>query len=106
MLGWSTILRRTTDRLVSTSRPKSASRQAQRAATRFELAAAAGELATAKIDEHGPRPMIQLGFRKTLEHDLGDALHTNTTYYVLPEAWCSEVFNGMNLNAINKELLS
>jgi len=167
ILGWSTILRHTIERFVSTSLPKSASGQAQRAATRFGLAAAAGELATAlgitgwpeggattaakvclnawlnerggagnfesdaivarlrqvierfgesrftrwesaaaKIDEHGPRTIDRLGFRKTLEHGLGDALHTTTTYYVLPEAWCSEVFKGMNLNAVNKELLS
>jgi uncharacterized protein (DUF927 family) len=166
-LGWSTILRQTIERFVSTSLPKSASGQAQRAATRFGLAAAAGELATAlgitgwpeggattaakvclnawlnerggagnfesdaivarlrqvierfgesrftrwesaaaKIDEHGPRTIDRLGFRKTFEHGLGDALPTTTTYYVLPEAWCSEVFKGMNLNAVNKELLS
>lgn len=167
MLGWSTILRHTIEKFVSTSLPKSASGQAQRAATRFGLAAAAGELATAlgitgwpeggattaakvclnawlnerggagnfesdaivarlrqvierfgesrftrwesaaaKIDEHGPRTIDRLGFRKTLEHGLGDALHTTTTYYVLPEAWRTEVFKGMNLNAVNKELLN
>lgn len=46
-----------------------------------------------------------MGFRKTLEHGLGDALHTTNTYYVLPEAWRSEVFKGMNINAVNKELI-
>lgn len=166
MLGWSTILRRTIERFVSSALPATASGQAQRAATRFGLVAAAGELAialgvtgwpegsattaakvclsawlnerggagnmesdaivsrlrqvierfgesrftrwestAAKIDEHGPRTIDRLGFRKSLEHGMGDTLHTTTTYYVLPEAWRSEVFRGMNLNAVNKELL-
>ena len=44
------------------------------------------ESATAKLDEHGPRTIDRLGFRKTLEHGMGDALHTTNTYYLLPEA--------------------
>lgn len=36
---------------------------------------------------------------------MGDALHTTNTYYVLPELWRSEIFRGMNINAVNKELL-
>ncbi|WP_338509680.1 DUF927 domain-containing protein [Pseudomonas poae] len=164
--GWSAILRRTLEGFITQSLPASASGQAHRAAARFGLAAAAGELATAmgitgwpdgtattaarvclnawmnerggagnfegdailarlrqvierfgesrftrwesaaaKIDEHGPRTIDRLGFRKTLEHGLGDALHTTNTYYVLPEAWRSEIFRGMNINAVNKELL-
>jgi hypothetical protein len=63
------------------------------------------ESAAAKIDEHGPRTIDRLGFRKTMEHGMGDALHTTNTYYVLPEAWRSEIFRGMNLSAVNKELL-
>lgn len=166
MLGWLAILRRTIERFVSSALPASASGQAQRAATRFGLVAAAGELATAlgvtgwpegcattagkvclnawlnerggagnlegdaivarlrqvierfgesrftrweseaaKIDEHGPRTIDRLGFRKSLEHGIGETLYTTTTYYVLPEAWRSEVFKGMSLNAVNKELL-
>ena len=35
--------------------------------------------------EHGPRTIDRLGFRKSLEHGLGDELHTTNTYYVLPE---------------------
>ncbi|SDT32672.1 DUF927 domain-containing protein [Pseudomonas prosekii] len=164
--GWSAILRHTLEGFIAQSLPASASGQAHRAAARFGLAAAAGELATAmgitgwpdgtattaarvclnawmnerggagnfegdailarlrqvierfgesrftrwesaaaKIDEHGPRTIDRLGFRKTLEHGLGDALHTTNTYYVLPEAWRSEIFRGMNINAVNKELL-
>ncbi|MBD9548886.1 DUF927 domain-containing protein [Pseudomonas sp. PDM01] len=164
--GWSAILRRTLEGFIAQSLPASASGQAHRAAARFGLAAAAGELATAmgitgwpdgtattaarvclnawmnerggagnfegdailarlrqvierfgesrftrwesaaaKIDEHGPRTIDRLGFRKTLEHGLGDSLHTTNTYYVLPEAWRSEIFRGMNINAVNKELL-
>ena len=166
MLRWSVIVRRTVEQFITQNLPSSASGQAQRAALRFGLAAAAGELATAfgvtgwpdgtattaarvclhawlaerggagnlegdailarlrqvierfgesrftrwesaaaKIDEHGPRTIDRLGFRKTLEHGLGDALHTTNTYYVLPEAWRSEVFKGMNINAVNKELI-
>ncbi|WP_445571331.1 DUF927 domain-containing protein [Pseudomonas sp. E102] len=166
MHGWSAILRRTLEGFVSKALPASASGQAHRAAARFGLAAAAGELATAlgitgwpdgtattaarvclsawlnerggagnlegdailarlrqiierfgesrftrwetaaaKIDEHGPRTIDRLGFRKTLEHGMGDTMHTTHTYYVLPEAWRSEIFRGMNINAVNKELL-
>ncbi len=32
------------------------------------------ESAAAKIDEHGPRMIDRLGFRKTMEHGMGDAL--------------------------------
>ncbi|OOH76600.1 DNA/RNA helicase, superfamily II protein [Pseudomonas koreensis] len=164
--GWTAILRRTLESFITQSLPASASGQAHRAAARFGLAAAAGELATAmgitgwpdgtattaarvclnawmnerggagnfegdaivarlrqiierfgesrftrwestaaKIDEHGPRTIDRLGFRKTLEHGLGDSLHTTNTYYVLPELWRSEIFRGMNINAVNKELL-
>jgi len=164
--GWAAILRRTLEGFIALSLPASASGQAYRAAARFGLAAAAGELATAmgitgwpdgtattaarvclnawmnerggagnfegdaivarlrqiierfgesrftrwesaaaKIDEHGPRTIDRLGFRKTLEHGLGDALHTTNTYYVLPESWRSEIFRGMKINAVNKELL-
>ncbi len=164
--GWAAILRRTLEGFIAQSLPASASGQAHRAAARFGLAAAAGELATAmgitgwpdgtattaarvclnawmnerggagnfegdaivarlrqiierfgesrftrwestaaKIDEHGPRTIDRLGFRKTLEHGMGDSLHTTNTYYVLPELWRSEIFRGMNINAVNKELL-
>jgi uncharacterized protein (DUF927 family) len=160
------MVRSTVERFTAESLPITASGQAQRAATRFGLAAAAGELATAlgvtgwpdglaldsarvclkawlaerggagnmegdavlarlrqvierfgesrftrwesaaaKIDEHGPRTLDRLGFRKSMEHGMGDTAHTTTTYYVLPEAWRSEIFRGMNLNAVNKELL-
>ncbi len=51
------------------------------------------------------RTIDRLGFRKTLEHGMGDTMHTTNTNYVLPEAWRSEIFRGMNINAVNKELL-
>ena len=166
MFRWTVIVRRTVEQFITQNLPASASGQVQRAALRFGLAAAAGELATAfgvtgwpdgtattaarvclhawlaerggagnfegdailarlrqvierfgesrftrwesaaaKIDEHGPRTIDRLGFRKTMEHGMGDALHTTNTYYVLPEAWRSEIFRGMNLSAVNKELL-
>jgi uncharacterized protein (DUF927 family) len=166
MLRWSVIVRRTLDQFITQNLPATASGQAQRAALRFGLAAAAGELATAfgvtgwpdgtattaarvclhgwlaerggagnlegeaimarlrqvierfgesrftrwestaaKIDEHGPRTIDRLGFRKTMEHGMGDTMHTTITYYVLPEAWRSEVFKGLNLTAVNRELI-
>ncbi|WP_191831132.1 DUF927 domain-containing protein [Pseudomonas fluorescens] len=166
LLGWVSILRRTLEQFIAQNLPASASGQVQRAALRFGLAGAAGELATAlgvtgwadgaaitaarvclhawlaerggagnmegeaimarlrqvierfgesrftrwestaaKIDEHGPRTIDRLGFRKTIEHGLGDSLHTTITYYVLPEAWRSEVFRGMNITAVNRELI-
>lgn len=58
-----------------------------------------------KINEHVPRTIDRLGFRKSLEHGLGDELHTTNTYYALPEAWRSEVFKGMNISAVNKGLI-
>ncbi|MGZ0897943.1 DUF927 domain-containing protein [Pseudomonas putida] len=164
--AYTAMVRSTVERFTAEALPASASGQAQRAATRFGLAAAAGELATAlgvtgwpdglaldaarvclnawlaerggagnmegdailarlrqvierfgesrftrwestaaKVDEHGPRTIDRLGFRKSMEHGMGDTSHTTTTYYVLPEAWRSEIFRGMNLNAVNKELL-
>ncbi|MNE29776.1 hypothetical protein D3C80_1232670 [compost metagenome] len=164
--AYTAMVRSTVERFTAEALPASASGQALRAATRFGLAAAAGELATAlgvtgwpdglalesarvclkawlaerggagnmegdailarlrqvierfgesrftrwetaaaKLDEHGPRTIDRLGFRKSMEHGIGDASHTTTTYYVLPEAWRSEIFRGMNLNAVNKELL-
>ncbi|MBD8496204.1 DUF927 domain-containing protein [Pseudomonas syringae] len=166
LIGWISILRRTVEGFIAQNLPASASGQVQRAALRFGLAAAAGELATglgvtgwpdgtatmaakvclnawlgergsagnmegeaiiarlrqvierfgesrftrwesaaAKIDEHGPRTIDRLGFRKTTEHGIGDNLHTTATYYVLPEAWRSEVFRGMNITAVNRELI-
>ncbi|PRA58667.1 DNA/RNA helicase, superfamily II protein [Pseudomonas sp. MYb187] len=166
LLGWVSILRRTLEQFIAQNLPTSASGQVQRAALRFGLVGAAGELATAlgvtgwadgaaitaarvclnawlaerggagnmegevimarlrqvierfgesrftrwestaaKIDEHGPRTIDRLGFRKTMEHGMGDSLHTTITYYVLPEAWRSEVFRGMNITAVNRELI-
>lgn len=47
MLRWSVIVRRTLEQFITQNLPTSSSGQAQRAALRFGLAAAAGELATA-----------------------------------------------------------
>lgn len=166
LIAWVAILRRTLEQFIAQNVPASASGQVQRAALRFGLTAAAGELATAlgvtgwpdgtatmaarvclhawlgergsagnmegeaimarlrqvierfgesrftrwestaaKVDEHGPRTIDRLGFRKTTEHGIGDSLHTTITYYVLPEAWRSEVFRGMNITAVNRELI-
>ncbi|SEQ69453.1 Uncharcterized protein, DUF927 family [Azotobacter beijerinckii] len=161
------ILRSTLERFVAEVLPASASGQAQRAAARFALAAAAGELATAlgvtdwpegtataaarvcldawlaerggagnlesdaivarlrlvverygesrftrwesvaaKVDDHAPRTGDRLGFRRTLEHGVGDLLYTSVTYYFLSTAWRDEVFKGMNLRNVNRELIA
>lgn len=166
MLGWTAMLRRTVERFVAKALPASASGQAHRAAARFGLAAAAGELATAlgvtgwpegtattaaqvclnawleerggagnmegdaivsrlqqvierfgesrftrwdglaaKTDDHAPRTTDRLGFRRTVEHGMGDGVYTLVTYYFLPTAWRAEVFKGMSLTLVNRELI-
>ncbi|MDU0742302.1 DUF927 domain-containing protein [Pseudomonas aeruginosa] len=164
--GYRAILRSTLDRFTGQSLPIGTSGQAQRAAARFGLAAAAGELATAlgvtgwpegtataavrvclvawlaerggagnleadaiverlrlvlerhgegrftrwdgiaaKVDDHAPRTGDRLGFRRTMEHGVGDSLYTSVTYYFLPTAWRDEVFKGMNLRNVNRVLV-
>jgi uncharacterized protein (DUF927 family) len=166
MLGWTAILRCTVERFIAKALPASASGQAYRAAARFGLAAAAGELATAlgvtgwpegtattaaqvclnawlderggagnmegdaivtrlqqvierfgesrftrwdglaaKTDDHAPRTADRLGFRRTVEHGMGDGVYTLVTYYFLPTAWRAEVFKGMSLTLVNRELI-
>lgn len=166
-LAYVAMVRSTVDRFACEQLPSNASGQARRAAARFGLVAAAGELATAlgvtgwpegtaieagrvcftawlmdrggagnlegdaivarlrliverygesrftrwdaiaaKTDDHAPRTADRLGFRQTIEHGLGDTLYTSVTYYFLPAAWKGEVFKGMSLRDVNKELLA
>lgn len=166
MRGYAAVVRSTVESFIAEALPASASGQAQRAAARFGLAAAAGELATslgvtgwpdgtathaakvclgawlaerggagnlegdaivqrlrltierygegrftrwdnvaAKVDEHAPRTVDRLGFRRTIEHGCGDVLYTSATYYLLPTAWRDEVFKGMNLRNVNRVLV-
>lgn len=58
----------------------------------------------AKTDDHAPRTSDRLGFRRTVNHSYGDALYTTVTYYFLSTAWRDEVFKGMNLRNVNREL--
>ena len=165
--GFRVLLRHTLERFTSEALPASASGQAQRAAARFGLAAAAGELATAlnvtgwpdgtataaalacfsawlaerggagnlegdaivsrlrlvverygesrftrwdaiaaETDDHAPRTTDRLGFRRTVDHSYGDALYTSVTYYFLSATWREEVFKGMNLRNVNRELIA
>ncbi len=165
--GYLSIIRRSLEQFAREALPASASGQAHRAATRFGLAAVAGELATglgvtgwpegtataaaracldawlaerggagnlegeaivqrlrlvverygesrftrwdgiaAKTDDHAPRTGDRLGFRRTIEHGCGDQLYTSVTYYFLATAWRDEVFKGMNLRNVNRELVS
>ncbi|MGX5217496.1 DUF927 domain-containing protein [Pseudomonas segetis] len=167
LLGYTAMLRKTVERFAIEALPASASGQAHRAAARFALVAAAGELATAlgvtdwpdgtatvsakvcfaawlaerggagnlegdaivarlrlvverygesrftrwdgvaaKTDDHAPRTTDRLGFRRTLDHSYGDALYTTVTYYFLSTAWRDDVFKGMNLRTVNRELIA
>ena len=62
------------------------------------------ESVAAKTDDHAPRTIDRLGFRRTTDHSYGDALYTTVTYYFLSTAWRDEVFKGMNLRNVNREL--
>jgi len=165
--AYAAMVRSTLERFTTEALPASASGQAQRAATRFGLAAAAGELATAlgvtgwpdglalqsarvcldawlaerggagnlegdaivarlrgmverygesrftrwdsiaaKTDDHAPRTVDRLGFRRTMDHGIGDSLYTSVTYYFLGTTWRDEVFKGMNLRNVNRELVA
>ncbi|MFI8482899.1 DUF927 domain-containing protein [Pseudomonas sp. NPDC078700] len=167
LLGYTAMLRSTVERFATEALPASSSGQAHRAAGRFALVAAAGELATAlgvtdwpdgtaiasakvcfaawlaerggagnlegdaivarlrlvverygesrftrwdgvaaKTDDHAPRTTDRLGFRRTLDHSYGDALYTTVTYYFLSTAWRDDVFKGMNLRTVNRELIA
>ncbi|THG81556.1 DUF927 domain-containing protein [Pseudomonas sp. A-1] len=59
-----------------------------------------------KTDDHAPRTTDRLGFRRTIEHGVGDALFTTTDYYVLAAVWASEVWKGYNVANVNKVLLA
>jgi uncharacterized protein (DUF927 family) len=41
-----------------------------------------------------------------MEHGVGDLLYTTVTYYFLTTAWRDEVFKGMNLRNVNRELIA
>lgn len=165
--AYTAILRGTLERFAVEALPATASGQAHRAAARFALAAAAGELATAlgvtgwpdgmaitaarvcfdawlaerggagnlegdaivtrlrlvverygenrftrwdaiaaKTDDHAPRTSDRLGFRRTMEHGAGDMLYTSVTYYFLSTAWSDDVFKGINVRTVNRELIA
>lgn len=166
MLAYQSILKETVEQFVHRNLPAHASGQAKRAAARFGLVYAAGELATGlgitgwphgtalqaaqvcfgawladrggagnqeeeailsrlrlvierygesrftrweqeipKVDDHAPRTIDRLGFRRTQEDGLGSDRHTQVTYYFLPTAWKDEVFKGMNLKEVNRALV-
>ncbi|MCO2639720.1 DUF927 domain-containing protein [Pseudomonas aeruginosa] len=165
-LAYIAVVRKTLERFMRDALPPTASGQAQRAAARFGLAAAAGELATAlnvtgwpdgvalqaaracleswlaerggagnlegdaivrtlrniverygesrftrwenfdaKVDEHAPRTMDRLGFRRTETHGGAGPKFAVTTYYFLPNSWRDLVFKGIALRSVNKELV-
>lgn len=59
-----------------------------------------------KIDDHAPRTIDRLGFKRTIEKS-GYGLDTSNhvTLYFLPEAWRTQVFKGHNIANVNKELI-
>lgn len=63
----------------------------------------------AVVDEHGPKTMARCGFRKTEvvcdEGVASGSQHSETTYYVLPNSWASEVLKGLDLKRANRLLL-
>lgn len=59
----------------------------------------------AKTDDHAPRTINRLGFRRTIERGYGPETTTHVTLYFLPATWRDEVFRGHNINSVNKELL-
>ncbi len=164
--GYVSVVRSTVERFATEALPAGSGGQAQRAAARFGLVAAAGELATslgvtgwpdgtatnaarvclhawlaerggagnleadaiverlrlvlerygesrftrwdaiaAKTDDHAPRTTDRLGFKRTIEHGLGDELYTCVTYYFLTAAWGADVFKSMNLRNVNRVLI-
>lgn len=58
----------------------------------------------AKTDDHAPRTIDRLGFRRTLGHSSGEDLYTTVTFYFFTASWSDEVFKGMNLRSVNREL--
>ncbi|MEX0166468.1 hypothetical protein MRBLPD1_005017 [Pseudomonas brassicacearum] len=59
-----------------------------------------------KTDDHAKRSAGRLGTRRTMEHDFGNSLYTSVTYYFLSTTWREEVFKGMNLHNVNRELIA
>lgn len=160
------LIRNSVEHFIRHTLPANASGQAQRAAARFGLVYAAGELAThlgvtgwpagtaaqaaqvcfsawladrggagsqeaeaiinrlrlvversgesrftrweqeiPKTDDHAPRTVDRLGFRRTVEHGMGSDRYTKVTYYFLPTAWKDEVFRGMSIKEVNRVLV-
>lgn len=59
-----------------------------------------------KIDDHAPRTIDRLGFKRTIEKSgYGLNASTHVTLYFLPEAWRTQVFKGHNIANVNKELI-
>lgn len=57
-------------------------------------------------DDHEPRTMSRLGFRKTENHGVTGDAYSTTTLYCFPEGWRQEIFKGHSLPNVNKLLIS
>lgn len=60
------------------------------------------------VDEHAPRTVNRLGFRRSYDRNEGDG-KTRTpvsTFYVLSAVWASEIWKGHNVANVNKVLLA
>ncbi|BCL76450.1 hypothetical protein JHS3_21860 [Jeongeupia sp. HS-3] len=63
----------------------------------------------AVIDEHGPKTLARCGFRKTeiicSDGTASGSQRSETTYYVLPNSWATEILKGVDLKRANRLLL-
>ncbi|MNZ25893.1 hypothetical protein D3C78_430690 [compost metagenome] len=60
------------------------------------------------VDEHAPRTVNRLGFRRSYDRNEGDG-KTKTpvsTFYVLSAVWAAEIWKGHNVANVNKVLLA
>ncbi len=60
------------------------------------------------VDEHAPRTVNRLGFRRSYDRNEGDG-KTKTpvsTFYVLSAVWAAEIWKGHNVATVNKVLLA
>lgn len=66
------------------------------------------ESVDATIDEHAPRTVNRLGFRRshTLNAGDGESKALVLSYYVLGGVWASEIWKGHNVANVNKVLLA
>lgn len=58
-----------------------------------------------ETDSHAPKTLMRCGFRETKTSRASGEEVSETTYYVLTEAWANEVIKGFNLRKANRLLI-